>query len=148
MPDTTTFTHLHVHSHYSLLDGAIHPKALVKQAADYGMDSLALTDHGNLYGAIEFYSAARDAGINPILGCEAYIVPGDATVKPPPGEKRPRYHVTLLARDREGFQNLSRLSTLSWTRARRTPTRRARPRAARCAAARGSPRPTGSRSAR
>ncbi|GJM22170.1 MAG: DNA-directed DNA polymerase [Planctomycetota bacterium] len=116
MPPTTPFTHLHVHSHYSLLDGAIHPKTLVKQAADYGMDSLALTDHGNLYGAIEFYSAAREAGINPILGCEAYLVPGDATVKPPPGEKRPRYHVTLLARDAKGFQNLSRLSTLSWTR--------------------------------
>ena len=112
----TPFTHLHVHSHYSLLDGAITVGDLVDQAVQHDMGSLALTDHGNLYGAIEFYTTAKDRGINPILGCEAYLVNGDATKKPPPGEKRPRFHITLLAKDRTGFENLSRLSTLSWTK--------------------------------
>jgi len=110
------FTHLHVHSHYSLLDGAIDVPHLVAEAARNDMPALALTDHGNLFGALEFYGAARKAGINPILGCEAYLVDGDATTKPPPGEKRRRYHVTLLAKDRQGFQNLSRLSSISWMR--------------------------------
>jgi DNA polymerase III subunit alpha len=110
------FTHLHVHSHYSLLDGAITVPDLVEQAVKHEMNSLALTDHGNLFGAIEFYSSARKSGINPILGCEAYLVNGDASKKPPPGEKRPRFHITLLAKDRKGFENLSRLSSLSWTR--------------------------------
>jgi DNA polymerase III subunit alpha len=108
------FTHLHVHSHYSLLDGAISIDSLVGEAARLGMPSLALTDHGNLFGAIEFYVKARKAGINPILGCEAYLVPGDATAEPPPGEKLPRHHITLLAKDRQGWENLSRLSSLSW----------------------------------
>jgi len=112
----TSFTHLHVHSHYSLLDGAITIEDLVDQAVQHEMGSLALTDHGNLFGAIEFYTAAREKGINPIIGCEAYLVDGDATRKLPAGESRPRFHVTLLARDRTGFQNLSRLSSLSWTK--------------------------------
>jgi DNA polymerase-3 subunit alpha len=110
----TPFTHLHVHSHYSLLDGAISIDGLVGEAARHGMSSLALTDHGNLFGAIEFYTKARKAGINPILGCEAYLVNGDATVEPEQGQRRPRYHITLLARDRAGWENLSRLSSLSW----------------------------------
>ena len=111
---TPTFTHLHVHSHFSLLDGAIGIDALLGEAARHGMGSLALTDHGNLFGAIEFYTKARKAGINPILGCEAYLVEGDATAPVAAGEKRVRHHVTLLARDRKGWENLSRLSSLSW----------------------------------
>jgi DNA polymerase-3 subunit alpha len=114
MATIAEFAHLHVHSHYSLLDGAISVPGLVGEAVRHGMSSLALTDHGNLFGAIEFYDAARAAGINPILGCEAYVIDGDATAKPAPGEKRKRYHVTLLASNRQGFQNLSRLSTRSW----------------------------------
>ena len=110
----TPFTHLHVHSHYSLLDGAISIDALVDEAGRQGMTSLALTDHGNLFGAIEFYSKARKAGLNPILGCEAYLVDGDATAPHTPGEKRQRYHITLLARDRTGYENLARLSSRSW----------------------------------
>ncbi|MHC5209752.1 MAG: DNA polymerase III subunit alpha [Planctomycetota bacterium] len=110
----TSFTHLHVHSHYSLLDGAISIDGLLGEAATHGMDSLALTDHGNLFGAIEFYTKAHKAGINPILGCEAYLVRGDATRDPEPGAKRARHHVTLLARNRTGWENLSRLSSLSW----------------------------------
>jgi DNA polymerase-3 subunit alpha len=113
---TTPFTHLHVHSHYSLLDGAIGIDALVGEAARLSMPALALTDHGNLFGAIEFYGKARKAGLNPILGCEAYLVNGDATAPREEGDRTPRHHVTLLARDRTGWENLSRLSTLSWTR--------------------------------
>ncbi len=110
------FTHLHVHSHYSLLDGAIGIDTLVGEAARLGMGSLALTDHGNLFGAIEFYTKARQAGIRPILGCEAYLVPGDATAPASHQERPPRYHITLLARDRQGWESLSRLSSLSWLR--------------------------------
>jgi DNA polymerase-3 subunit alpha len=113
---TPAFTHLHVHSHYSLLDGAIGIDALVGEAGRMGMGSLALTDHGNLFGAIEFYTKAKKAGINPILGCEAYLVPGDATAPATADEKLPRHHITLLARDRQGWESLSRLSSLSWLR--------------------------------
>ncbi|RKY22666.1 MAG: DNA polymerase III subunit alpha [Planctomycetota bacterium] len=114
MVSISPFTHLHVHSHYSLLDGAITVPDLVGQASRCDMGALALTDHGNLFGAIEFYKIAREAGVRPILGCEAYVVDGDATKRPQPGEKRRRYHVTLLAKDRTGFSNLSKLSSRSW----------------------------------
>ena len=70
------FVHLHCHSHYSLLDGAGPIDGLVERAKELGMNALALTDHGNLHGALEFYQAAKEAGINPILGYEAYIAPG------------------------------------------------------------------------
>jgi DNA polymerase-3 subunit alpha len=70
------FVHLHCHSHYSLLDGAGDINRLVNRAVDHGMNALALTDHGNLHGALEFYRAAKGAGINPIIGYEAYIAPG------------------------------------------------------------------------
>ena len=69
------FVHLHCHSHYSLLDGASPIKGLVARAKELGMNALALTDHGNLYGSIEFYKACKDAGINPVLGYEAYVAP-------------------------------------------------------------------------
>src|SRR5690242_14844109 len=69
------FVHLHCHSHYSLLDGASSVKGLVQRAKDLGMNGLALTDHGNLYGALDFYRKAKDVGINPIIGYEAYIAP-------------------------------------------------------------------------
>ena len=78
----TPFTHLHVHSHYSLLDGAIDIDGLVGEAARQRMGALALTDHGNLFGAIEFYSKARKAGIKPILGLRGLPRDGDATAKP------------------------------------------------------------------
>ena len=105
------FVHLHCHSHYSLLDGASPIKKLVEKAKTSGMNGLAITDHGNLYGALDFYRACKDAEINPILGMEAYIAPGsrfdkDAT----PGEET-SYHLTLLAKNRNGFQNLMKLSS-------------------------------------
>ena len=106
------FVHLHCHSHYSLLDGASDIKRLVNRAVDHGMNSLALTDHGNLHGALEFYRAAKDAGINPIIGYEAYIAPGSRFDKGGAGSsKEASYHLTLLAKNRTGFQNLIKLAS-------------------------------------
>ncbi|MDE1970149.1 MAG: DNA polymerase III subunit alpha [Patescibacteria group bacterium] len=104
------FTHLHVHSHYSLLDGLPKIPELIKKAASLGMDSLALTDHGNLHGAIEFYNAAKKEGIKPIIGLEAYIAQGSMYDKNP-GIDDKRYHLTLLATSYEGYKNLIKLST-------------------------------------
>ena len=71
-----SFTHLHVHTEYSLLDGSSKIKEITKRAKELGMDSLAITDHGVMYGVIEFYEAAKKAGIKPVLGCEVYVAPG------------------------------------------------------------------------
>ncbi|MBI2640401.1 MAG: PHP domain-containing protein, partial [Candidatus Sungbacteria bacterium] len=106
------FTHLHVHSHYSLLDGLAKIDELVSRAAELGMDSLALTDHGNLYGAIEFYEKAKKAGIKPIIGVEAYIA-YERMQDRRPGIDDKRYHLTLLAQNNEGYQNLIKLVTKS-----------------------------------
>ena len=103
------FTHLHVHTEYSLQDGLSRIEPLVRRATELGMESLALTDHGGLYGAIDFYRAARDGGIKPIIGCEMYVAPGSRHSKAP-GEKGP-YHLTVLARDIKGYGNLVKLVT-------------------------------------
>jgi DNA polymerase III subunit alpha len=106
------FAHLHCHSHYSLLDGASPIDGLVKRASELGMNSLAITDHGNLHGALEFYKAAKGAGINPILGYEAYIAPGSRFEKKDAGSsKEASYHLTLLAQNRTGFRNLIKLAS-------------------------------------
>lgn len=106
------FVHLHCHSHYSLLDGASDIGKLVKKAKEYGMNSLALTDHGNLHGALEFYRKAKDAGINPIIGYEAYIAPGSRHERGNAGSsKEASYHLTLLAQNRTGFRNLVKLAS-------------------------------------
>src|SRR5438552_3030337 len=108
----TSFVHLHNHSQYSLLDGASKLEELVEQAARFEMPALAMTDHGNLFGAIPFFEAAAEKGIKPILGCETYIAPGSRTDRTPAGAgKKPYYHLLLLARDQTGYQNLMRLST-------------------------------------
>ncbi|MBI2056038.1 MAG: DNA polymerase III subunit alpha [Candidatus Sungbacteria bacterium] len=104
------FTHLHVHSHYSLLDGLAKIDDLIAHAKELGMTSLALTDHGNLYGAIEFYQKARKAGIKPIIGCEMYIAAGSMRDKRP-GIDDKRYHLTVLAYTKEGYHNLVKLVT-------------------------------------
>lgn len=106
------FTHLHVHSHYSLLDGLAKIDELIQRAAELNMEALALTDHGNLYGAIEFYKKARKAGIKPIIGVEAYIAYQNLEDKRP-GIDDKRYHLTLLARNYEGYKNLIKLVTKS-----------------------------------
>ena len=102
------FTHLHVHSHYSLLDGLSKIDDLVAMVKELGMDSLALTDHGVVYGLIEFYTKARAAGIKPILGCEMYVAPRKLTDKES-GIDSTNYHLILLAKNYEGYQNLMRL---------------------------------------
>lgn len=107
----TRFTHLHTHSHYSLLDGLAKIEELVAEAKSLGMDSLAITDHGNLYGAIEFYKAARAAGIKPILGVEAYIAPGSRTEKTTGKNNERYYHLILLAENNTGWKNLIKLVT-------------------------------------
>ena len=104
------FTHLHVHSHYSLLDGLAKIDQLVKRAVELDMHALALTDHGNLYGAIEFYQKAKKAGIKPIIGCELYIAAGDMRSRIP-GVDDKRYHLTVLAATDEGYKNLIKLVT-------------------------------------
>ena len=101
------FVHLHCHSHYSLLDGAGSIDRLVQRAKSHGMNALALTDHGNLHGALEFYRKAKAADINPIIGYEAYIAPGSRFDQGSAGSmKEASYHLTLLAQNRTGFQNL------------------------------------------
>lgn len=102
------FTHLHVHSHYSLLDGLSKIDDIVNRCRETGMDSVALTDHGNLYGAIEFYQKTRRAGIKPIIGCELYIAAGNMRDKNP-GVDDKRFHLTVLAENETGYKNLIQL---------------------------------------
>lgn len=106
------FVHLHTHSHYSLLDGLSKIDQLVNKAVECGMDALALTDHGNLYGAIEFYQKAKKAGIKPILGIEAYIARRSLHEKTS-GVDDKRYHLILLAQNNQGWKNLIQLVTVS-----------------------------------
>ena len=101
------FVHLHVHTEYSMLDGLSRIPSLVQRAKELGMDSLAITDHGGLYGAVEFYSECINAGIKPIIGCEIYVAAGSRTSKGH-GDKSP-YHLTLLARNNTGYRNLIQL---------------------------------------
>ncbi len=105
------FVHLHCHSHFSLLDGASPIEGLVAKARQAGMNALAITDHGNLYGALEFYREARQQGINPILGYEAYIAPGSRFHKDVEKNDEASYHLTLLAQNRTGFRNLIKLAS-------------------------------------
>ncbi|MFM8496558.1 MAG: PHP domain-containing protein, partial [Planctomycetia bacterium] len=111
---TQRFAHLHCHSHYSLLDGASSIERLIGRTVELGMNALAITDHGNLHGALEFYDAAKKAGINPIIGYEAYIAPGSRFQKDAGSQKDSSYHLTLLARDRVGFANLLQLATRAY----------------------------------
>ena len=106
------FVHLHTHSHYSLLDGLPKIDELVHRTKELGMDAVALTDNGNLYGAIEFYKKAKAAGIKPILGVEAYIAPNNHQDKSANGEEK-YYHLTLLVQNNDGWKNLIRIVTRS-----------------------------------
>jgi DNA polymerase-3 subunit alpha len=108
------FVHLHCHSHYSLLDGAGSISRLVERAKSHGMNALALTDHGNLHGALEFYRKAKAADINPIIGYEAYIAPGSRFDRSAGSMKEASYHLTLLAQNRTGFQNLLKLASAAY----------------------------------
>jgi DNA polymerase-3 subunit alpha len=104
------FVHLHVHSEYSLLDGAAHLRRLVERAVQLGFPALALTDHGNLFGAMDFYQVAREAGLKPILGAELYIAPGSRFERAPlDGQYEGANHVTVLVRNLTGYRNLIKL---------------------------------------
>ena len=108
------FVHLHLHTHYSLLDGATRIKALMQRVKELQMPAVAITDHGNLFGAIEFYRAAVAAGVKPIVGCETYIAPGDRRARDGRGMKDTSNHLLLLAMDRTGYQNLLRLASIAF----------------------------------
>jgi len=103
------FTHLHVHTHYSLLDGLAKIDDLLDRAKELGMDSIAITDHGVLYGAIEFFIKAKERGIKPIIGCEMYLTAGDHTSKNNTNEDKTRFHLILLAKNEKGYKNLMKL---------------------------------------
>src|SRR5213080_778006 len=105
-----SFVHLHLHTEYSLLDGAIRMKELMKKAVEFKMPAVAITDHGNLFGAIEFYQEAQRAGVKPIIGCEAYIAPGSNKDRPA-SRRDSAYHFTLLAENETGYRNLVKLVT-------------------------------------
>ena len=103
------FTHLHVHTEYSLLDGSNKIKEYVSRVKELGMDSAAITDHGVMYGVIDFYRAARDAGINPILGCEVYVAPGSRFDREVGSGDDRYYHLVLLAENNQGYSNLMKI---------------------------------------
>src|ERR1700704_5568262 len=103
-----SFVHLHLHTEYSLLDGAIRMKELMKKAAEFKMPAVAMTDHGNLFGAIEFYQEATQAGVKPIIGCEAYIAPRSHKDRSS-SMRESAYHFTLLAQNEAGYRNLVKL---------------------------------------
>ncbi len=105
------FQHLHVHSHFSLLDGVITIPNLVRSAADHGMGALALTDHGNMYGAVEFHHRCREAGIKPIIGMEAYITAGSRLDKTRSEDGSNYFHLVLLAENETGYRNLLELTS-------------------------------------
>ena len=107
---TRPFTHLHCHTHYSLLDGASSIPKLVSRAKEHGFNSLAITDHGNLHGALQFYQECHKNDINPIIGYEAYIAPGSRFEKSG-GIRDSNYHLTLLAQNRTGFKNLVKMAS-------------------------------------
>src|SRR4030042_5205779 len=116
MRQHTDYVPLHLHTQYSLLDGMIRIKELVEQAALFRMPAVAITDHGNLFGAVEFYRQTTKAGIKPIIGCEVYVAPGsrfdrghDTNVE------ETSFHLILLAKDNTGYRNLVSLVTKAYT---------------------------------
>lgn len=113
------FVHLHLHTEYSLLDGAIRIDEVIEQAKNYGMPAIAITDHGNLFGVIEFYKKAKKAGIKPIIGCEVYVAPQSrfdkSKINKDPGiPEEASFHLTLLVENERGYKNLNRLVTASY----------------------------------
>jgi DNA polymerase-3 subunit alpha len=108
------FVHLHLHTQYSLLDGANQLNPLFQQVKDYGMPAVAMTDHGNLFGAIDFYQKAKNHGIKPIIGCEAYMAPGSRSQKAGHLAHNEYYHLILLATNQVGYHNLIKLSSKAY----------------------------------
>ncbi|MHB1768139.1 MAG: DNA polymerase III subunit alpha [Phycisphaerae bacterium] len=110
-----SFVHLHGHSHYSLLDGGATLPGLCAKAAEMGMPALGLTDHGNLFGMVEFYQEAKKAGIKPLLGCEFYVAPGSRFDKDAHGISEAAYHLVVLAKNQAGYKNILKLASLAFT---------------------------------
>ncbi len=104
------FTHLHLHTQYSFLDGAIHMPELCPRIAELGMKSVAVTEHGNLFGAIDFYKRAKETGLKPIIGCEAYV----ASTSRHDRVKSKNHHLVLLAKDKQGYANLMHLVSMGY----------------------------------
>ena len=109
------FTHLHVHTEYSLLDGSNKIKECVKRVKELGMDSVAITDHGVMYGVIDFYRAARAEGVKPILGCEVYVAPNSRFDKELTGGEERYHHLVLLAENNQGYANLMKIVSRGFT---------------------------------
>lgn len=108
----SNFVHLHNHTMYSLLDGLCNPEELIETAKDMGMEAIAITDHGNMFGAVQFYEACHKAGIKPIIGMEAYLAPNGIDERKPGGAKANKpFHQLLIAKNNEGYQNLMKLNT-------------------------------------
>ncbi len=111
---TGPFAHLHCHSHYSLLDGANRIPSMLKKCKENNMNALAITDHGNLFGALEFYTKCKDASVNPIIGYEAYVAPGKRTDRGATRMKEASFHLTLLAMNKTGFHNLIKMASIAY----------------------------------
>ncbi|PIP37938.1 MAG: DNA polymerase III subunit alpha, partial [Desulfobacterales bacterium CG23_combo_of_CG06-09_8_20_14_all_52_9] len=106
------FIHLHVHTQYSLLDGAIRIDRLLKRCLDFGMHAVAVTDHGTMFGVVEFYEKAKACGIKPIIGCECYVAPRSLSDKTP-SDSKGLSHLVLLAENETGYRNLCRLCSIA-----------------------------------
>ena len=106
------FCHLHLHSGYSLLDGSGKIKPLIKRAKELGMESIALTDHGVMYGCVDLYKEAKAEGIKPILGCEVYVVPKSRKIKSN-DEDNKTYHLVLLVKNEKGYENLMKIVSVA-----------------------------------
>src|SRR5687767_9500694 len=112
---TSSFVHLHAHSEYSMLDGASRIGDMFAAAAAAGMPACAITDHGVMYGARDFYRSGSSSGVKPILGMEGYLFGGDRRLKPNQRDNNEStYHLTLLAGDNDGYKNLVKISSRSW----------------------------------
>ena len=108
------FIHLRTHSQYSILDGTASPSDLVQKASEEKMAAVALTDHGNLFGAIDFYKACKEAKIKSIIGCELYVAPQARSFKTKIQGMRAAYHLPLLVKNKQGYQHLCNLSSLGF----------------------------------
>jgi len=112
---STPFVHLHLHTQYSLLDGAIRVKELIKRAKEFQMPAVAITDHGNMFGAMEFYEKCHEAGIKPIIGCELYVAPESRLSRESTrGISEAAYHLILLCENMEGYRNLCKLTSVGF----------------------------------
>ncbi|MHC4090312.1 MAG: PHP domain-containing protein, partial [Planctomycetota bacterium] len=109
-----SFVHLHLHTHYSLLDGATRIPELVARAKELGMPAVAITDHGNMFGVVDFYRAAVAAGVKPIIGCEMYMASGDRRARDARGMRDAGRHLLLLAQNDQGYRNLLKLASIAY----------------------------------